>query len=189
MVDSHHLSLDDECQLYHACFYHSDQPHVSPVIHHRPHSNTSYGPPQVCHRCGGAGHFAFHCSAPIPSISELEAIEEMNYGRHLMRASRTGTWERDEFGLFQKDGANCSPIPSTVTKNGTTEPLNWTTSRFCLNCGRAGHHFSRCEQTPFPELLDQMNETYGVHDGKYTEEQWRFLTSIWEDKKKKPSEK
>jgi hypothetical protein len=59
-----------------------------------------------------------------------------------------------------------------------TQPLNWSKAVFCLNCGEAGHRFSRCPKRAFSQLLDRMMQEFGP-DPAPPEAFYEFFRRFW----------
>jgi hypothetical protein len=180
MVDMRDIPLDDECKLYRIAYYHPVHPPPAPVIHNCRPSKPSWHLRSTCNRCHSLGHFTSQCPLPPPSASDIEAGQQADVAECLSQAANTKGNTRDSFGVAQINGGNFAPIPSTVQQNGKTTALNWSTSRFCLNCGSPGHHFSCCKKISFNNLLKQMEERFGPMDGLSPEMRWQFFTEIWQ---------
>jgi hypothetical protein len=161
MIPCRSLPLDEEAGLYQSVFR-AGASRAPLSILHRPSGAAapSYQSRIVCYRCGCAGHRANDCSGPLPSIALLEAELEQDLDVVARRLEATGTYARDEFGTFQTITEG-NPVPSGVQTARGTKPLNWSRTVFCVNCGEAGHSFTKCPKWAFSQFLNRMVQEFG----------------------------
>jgi hypothetical protein len=176
------LSLDDEAQLYCQCLYRSPHSPPYPMIHSVRSSPQVYRSHTICDRCGCSGHSTWKYTERLPSADELEALQACYIDECVREAEEGAIWDRDQFGLFQKNGGNFAPIETVVKENGKDRPLNWGMMRFCLNRGRPGHHFSKCSHTAFTWFVQTANMRAEAQGAGSSENQWSSYTEMWQTK-------
>jgi hypothetical protein len=159
MIERTAISRDEESALYHAAFFRSPTFEAGSVIH-RPPPLRPFLSALFCESCCRSGHIASHCCDRLPSLEELEDAVDRDLAEVLSNLVGTRAFMRDDFGLYEIDTSNRGPIPCTIEKDGKTEPLNWGSEKFCLNCGRAGHISADCPEEQSPHNLHAMDPLF-----------------------------
>ena len=174
------VDIDSEAMFYREAFYHKLNKFPKPLQISRPSSRSGkYQARIVCYRCGMTGHASNNCNGPLPRLEDLEAELEKNIQQAATEIEEKGEYARDEFGCFIKDSYESVVIPTEVQIDGVTEKLNWQTKNFCLNCGEAGHTFSRCPHVGVPHLMHELDLVMGP-DGNANEERiYHRFREMW----------
>ena len=146
------VSLDSEASLYRSALQSERKRFPAPVLVDK----VDTSPKVVCWRCGMRGHTADECNKPLPSINALERAIQGDVDYVVRALTATGRYERDKFGCFVSEEAT-KPVD---------EATNWRTTTFCLNCGEAGHTFSKCPHVGCPQLMRELDAaaSYGGDD-------------------------
>lgn len=137
------LSLDSEAEIYQHAL--RSEARKFPAPQHAEKIDMS--PKIVCWRCGMRGHAADECTKPLPSMASLERAIQGDVNYVIRALAATGRYERDQFGCYLSEEAFGQVDDAT----------NWRTTTFCLNCGEAGHTFSKCPHVAGHELMRELD--------------------------------
>jgi hypothetical protein len=91
----------------------------------------------------------------------------------------TGNYSRDEFGFFQPNASQRMPILSEIQTPSGPQILNWSASKFCLNCREYGHVFTACQKMPFSDLLEEITREFGRKQSVPPEAFDQFFRDVW----------
>ena len=174
MIKTSSVSLDEEAALYREAFFHRMDGNsplliVKPKVPVRSRSHNSFLSRVVCYRCGQIGHMSTSCTRPLPRLSALEASMEDGLKKVLEEKRGDATLKEDEFGLY-----------STALQSPVSTKLNWETSRFCCNCGKAGHGYRKCNHLSITELMAKMQDALTARSRIPSSEVREFFFDLWD---------
>ena len=169
------LSLDEEAELYREGFFHAAEEAAPRSIVKVPRfghsiSFQSFLTKIVCYRCGQVGHMSSSCSGALPSLTKLEQSLEKDVMSVISARRRDPQMTEDEYGLVSMEME--SQVPTK---------LNWKSSQFCSNCGKAGHRSVKCPHISFAELSSIMKDVLNPHTRVPVKEVEQFFYDLWED--------
>jgi hypothetical protein len=175
MIAATDISLDDEAALYVNAFCHKrlNRPPPKIIVSRqslltRSASVGSFPGKIVCYRCGEVGHMSRSCPNQLPSLKQMEQEMENDIQQILSEVGKSPHLQRDEFGFYSTEHG--SPIQPDV---------NFSQTKFCVNCSNPGHSHGECPHINFTKLSNDMKDCTQSNSRYSPQDVENFFWDLW----------